>query len=98
MAADWQPRADIRVTGRLRHSGSYYSDDENTAAAFIPSYTVAAARVSWTPREGMELFAYVNNILDEDAVTYMRYSRTIAGYEATVLAPREVGLGMKLTF
>lgn len=98
LSADWQVRPDVTLSGSIRYSGSYYSDDENTEAAKIDAYTVANARATYTPRDNVELYAYVNNVFGEDAVTSMRYSRTIADYEATIVQPREIGLGVHVTF
>ncbi|WP_045392570.1 TonB-dependent receptor [Falsirhodobacter sp. alg1] len=98
LSVDWQARPDLSVSGNVRHSGSYYSDDDNLSAAFVDSYTVADARIVYSPRNNLQLYSYVNNLFDEDAVTSMRYSRTIAGYEATMVEPREIGVGVKVQF
>lgn len=99
LAADWKVRPDVTLSGVVRHSGSYYSDDANLAATFVPTYTVANARVVYEPRDNLQLYAYVNNIFDERAVTSLRASRTVSsGYEATVVEPRVVGVGVKLDF
>ncbi|KJZ18612.1 TonB-dependent receptor [Loktanella sp. S4079] len=98
LSADWQVVPDITLSGRIRHTGSYYSDDENTEAAKIDAYTVADTRVVFTPRDNVELYGYVNNVFGEDAVTSMRFSRTLAEYEATMVQPREIGLGVQVTF
>lgn len=98
LSADWDVRPNITLSGNLRYSGSYYSDDENTGATKIEAYTVADARIVYTPRDNVQLYVYVNNLFDEDAVTSMRYSRTIADYEATVVQAREIGVGTTITF
>ena len=57
---------------------------------------MADARVTWTPREDLSLFAYVNNIFDDRSVTNLRALQgTLQG---TVVDPRSVGVGLKMTF
>ena len=98
LSADWQVHEDIMLSGNLRYTGSYYSDDENTEASEIEAYTVADTRIVYTPRDNVELYGYVNNVFGEDAVTSMRYGRALAAYEATMVQPREIGLGVQVTF
>jgi len=98
ISADWQVVEDITLSGNVRYTGSYYSDDENTEASKIEAYTVADTRVVYTPRDNVEFYGYVNNVFGEDAVTSMRYGRALAAYEATIVQPREIGLGVQVTF
>ncbi len=98
LSADWDVHPNVTLSGNFRYSGSYYSDDENTDDAEIDAYSVTDLRASYTPTEKLELYAYVNNVFGEDAVTSMRYSRSITAYEATVVQPREIGLGLQVNF
>jgi len=54
------------------------------------------ARVTWTPREDLSLFAYVNNIFDDRSVTNLRSLQ--GSLQGTVVDPRSVGVGLKMTF
>lgn len=98
LAADWDITPELRLSGNLRYTDSYFSDDANSDDRKVDAYTIANARIAYRPRENMEMFAYANNIFDENAVTFMRPSASIGGYEATVTEPREVGIGLKMTF
>ncbi|WBU62148.1 TonB-dependent receptor [Paracoccus albus] len=98
LGADWDITPDLRLSGNLRYTDGYYSDDANSDDRKVDSFTIANTRMTYTPRDNMELFAYVNNIFDENAATFMRPSATIGGYEATVTEPRELGVGLKVTF
>ncbi|MDK8873355.1 TonB-dependent receptor [Paracoccus sp. SSJ] len=98
LAADWDITPEWRLSGQLRHTDGYYSDDNEDRDTWVDSYTVANARLTWQPRENLQAFAYVNNLFDDRSVTYLRASRSIGGFEATVVEPRELGIGLKMTF
>ncbi|RJE82325.1 TonB-dependent receptor [Paracoccus onubensis] len=98
LGADWDVTPKLRLSGDVRHTDGYYSDDANSSDRKVGSYTIVNARAAYTPRDDMEIFAYVNNIFDDDSVTFVRPSASVGGYEATVVEPREIGVGMKMTF
>ncbi|MBL3575437.1 TonB-dependent receptor [Rhodovulum sulfidophilum] len=99
LAADWKIRPDLTLSGNVRYSGSYFSDDDNKASTFVDSYTVASTRITYDLQDNLQLYGYVNNLFDEDAVTYIRNSKSKAGAdEATLVEPREIGIGVKVTF
>lgn len=98
LGADWDITPQVTLTGRIRRSDGYYSDDANDAAAFVDGYTVADARVTYTPGKSFQLFTYVKNLFDKRSATYLRASRSVGGYEATVVEPRQIGVGVKLAF
>ncbi|ANB36297.1 outer membrane receptor protein involved in Fe transport [Rhodovulum sulfidophilum] len=99
LGADWKIRPDLTLSGNVRYSGSYFSDDDNLSASFVDSYTVANTRIAYDLQDNLQLYGYVNNLFDEDAVTYLRASRAVVGgYEATLVEPREIGIGVKMTF
>ncbi|TKD13416.1 TonB-dependent receptor [Rhodobacter capsulatus] len=96
LGADWAIRPDVTLAGTVRYTDAYFSDDTNATALLIDAHTVADARVTWTPREDLSLFAYVNNIFDDRSVTNLRALQgTLQG---TVVDPRSVGVGLKMTF
>ncbi len=86
------------MTGSVRHLDGYYSDTANTAAYAVKPYTVADVRASYAFSDKMELYGYVKNIFDERSATYMQQNRGIGGTEASMTAPRMIGLGVKGTF
>ncbi len=98
LAADWAITPEWNLSGQLRHTDGYFSDDNEDEATKVDAYTVVNARMTWQPREHIQAFAYVNNLFDDRSATYLRASRSIGGFEATVVEPREVGLGLKVTF
>lgn len=54
--------------------------------------------MTWQPHENLQAFAYVSNLFDDRSVTSLRASRSIGGFEATVVEPRQLGIGLKVTF
>lgn len=99
LGADWDITPELRLSGNLRYTDGYFSDDANDDDRHVDSYTIANARMTYAPRENMEVFAYVNNVFDENAATFIRPAATMTGgFEATVIEPREMGVGLKMTF
>lgn len=96
--ATWDVNESLRVTGSVRHLDGYYSDTANTAAYAVKPYTVADIRASYAFSDKIELYGYVKNIFDERSATYMQQNRGIGGTEASMTAPRMIGLGVKGTF
>ncbi|MCE7029228.1 TonB-dependent receptor [Jiella avicenniae] len=96
--ARWDVLDNLALTADVRHTDGYFSDDVNDRAAFVDSFTVANAKIQFKPREEVEMFGYVKNIFDEEGPTFLRYSRTILGYEGPVVPPREFGGGLKVSF
>ncbi|MBT0778800.1 TonB-dependent receptor [Paracoccus sp. pheM1] len=98
LAADWDITPEWQLSGQLRHTDGYYSGDNKDRETWIGPYTVANARLTWQPHENLQAFAYVSNLFDDRSVTSLRASRSIGGFEATVVEPRELGIGLKMTF
>ncbi|ADE87309.1 TonB-dependent receptor (plasmid) [Rhodobacter capsulatus] len=96
LGADWAIRPDVTLAGTVRYTDAYFSDDTNATALLIDAHTVADARVTWTPREDLSLFAYVNNIFDDRSVTNLRSLQ--GSLQGTVVDPRSAGVGLKMTF
>ncbi len=96
--ADWDIVPQIRLMAELRHTDGYYSTDENKAAYAVKSYTIANTRVIYTPFKMLELYGYVNNILDKRAATYLSDDRSVGGIVANMTEPRTFGVGMKVSF
>ena len=98
IGADWDITPQWRLSGDLRHSDGYFSDDENTPAYEIGSYTVASTRITYTAANGMEFYGYVNNIFDERKPVYKMINRSVGGIEAAMPEPREFGIGLTHRF
>lgn len=95
---DWDLIEDVTLSAEVRHTDGYYSTDENYSAYWVDSYTVANARLTYKPSETWQLYAYVNNIFDERSPTWKYDDRTAGGIVASMLEPREYGLGLKVKF
>lgn len=98
VGASWDVTDKFTVSGQVRHIDGYYSDTANTAAYAIDPYTVADLRASYKFQEAMEFYAYVKNVFDERAPTYMQQNRGIGGIEASMTEPRMFGVGIRGTF
>lgn len=95
---DWDVVENVTFSAELRHTDGYYSTDENYPAYHVDSYTVANARVTYSPKENWEVYAYVDNIFDERKPTWKYDDRTAGGIVASMLEPREYGIGMRVKF
>ncbi|MCE8419853.1 TonB-dependent receptor [Rhodovulum sulfidophilum] len=93
LGAAWDITPDVTLQGDMRYVDGYYSDDTNEPAAEVDGYALANMRLSYRPRDGVEYFAYVNNVFDNRAE--LSVSRTDA---AEIAEPRELGLGLRVTF
>ena len=82
----------------VRHTDGYHSTDENVPAYRIASYTVANARLSYKPSRHWELFAHVNNLFDKRTATWKYDDRSVGGIAASVIPPRQIGIGAKVAF
>lgn len=60
----WQIVPQVRLYGGVRYVGKQYGDNAETAAAILPSYTVADAGVEWSIRPNLTLNAQLFNAFD----------------------------------
>lgn len=98
LGVDWDVIENVTLSAEVRHTDGYYSTDENYPAYWVDSYTVANARLAYKPNDSWQLYAYVNNIFDERSPTWKYDDRTAGGIVASMLEPREYGVGMKVKF
>ena len=98
LGADWDFAPNWTLGGTVRFTDGYYSTDDNNPQLAVSSYTVADLRLSYRPRDDIEVFGYVNNLFDERGPTLKRTNRTIGGVEGELLEPRYVGFGLRKTF
>ncbi|MBY8974921.1 TonB-dependent receptor [Rhodobacteraceae bacterium NNCM2] len=94
---EWNVLDNLMLSANVEHFDGYFSDDQNTAAFEVDPYTIANARATFQVHEHLELYAYVDNIFNEVAPTYIEDRRGVATF-ATVTAPRMFGVGLKATF
>jgi len=98
LGADWNITEKLRLSGDLRHTDRYFSNDQNAPELRVRAFTVANFRLSYTPTEKHELFAYVNNAFDARVPTLKSSDRMSGGTSAFMLEPREIGVGLKARF
>ncbi|UXS42259.1 TonB-dependent receptor [Agrobacterium tumefaciens] len=98
IGASWDVTDKFTVSGQVRHIDGYYSDTANTATYAIDPYTIADVRASYKFQDELEFYAYVKNVFDERAPTYMQQNRGIGGIEASMTEPRMFGIGVRGTF
>ncbi|MGV1989222.1 TonB-dependent receptor [Agrobacterium sp. 22-221-1] len=98
IGASWDVTDRFTVSGQVRHTDGYYSDTANTATYAIDPYTIADVRASYKFQEELEVYAYVKNVFDERAPTYMQQNRGIGGIEASMTEPRMFGIGVRGSF
>ena len=98
IGASWDVTDKFTVSGQVRHIDGYYSDTANTATYAIDPYTIADVRASYKFQDELEFYAYVKNVFDERAPTYMQQNRGIGGIEASMTEPRMFGVGVRGTF
>ncbi|MCG7519847.1 TonB-dependent receptor [Ruegeria sp. Ofav3-42] len=98
LGADWDFAPDWTLGGTVRFTDGYFSTDDNDPQLAVSSYTVADLRLSYRPRDDIEVFGYVNNLFDERGPTLKRTNRTIGGVEGELLEPRYFGFGVRKTF
>ena len=86
------------VSGDVTHVAGYYSDDLNTDDLKTEAYTLANVQASYTADFGGTFFAYVNNVADIDAATSLSFARGGGAKTASLVAPREFGIGLRYDF
>lgn len=94
IGADIRPFPGWTLSGQLRHTGGFFSDDENVGANAVDSVTVLDLSTRYDFANGATVTAFVSNVFDSDAVTY----RQNAGQEATLLDELTVGVGVSFRF
>jgi outer membrane receptor protein involved in Fe transport len=98
IGVDWDILPKLRLSGEVRHTDGYYSNDENSSAYAVGDYTVANARISYRFRSYLEPYIFVNNIFDEREPTYLYDDRSVGGIVANMQEPRSFGVGIKGSF
>jgi len=73
LGATWNPNLRWQLDGQMRHVGDAFEDDTNRL--ILNAATTLDLRVAYTWSSQLELFAAVENLMDEDVVT----GRTVSG-------------------
>lgn len=98
LAADWQIAPNWLLSANARRVSNYYSDDVNNANFHIKGFTTVNAKLSYQPTDNIEIFAYADNLLDEDAPTWINAGFRGNGMTANIVEPREFGIGLRATW
>ncbi|MBE9638697.1 TonB-dependent receptor [Salipiger mangrovisoli] len=96
LGASWEVTDRLTLGGDLRHVTGYYSDTDNAGDYEVDPYTIANLSASYDLSEQFELYGYVNNVFDENSVTWVRGARGV--YSSRVTDPRMVGFGVRMQF
>ena len=90
----------ISLQGDAKYSSDMYKSAANTQYAFSEAFTIANARVSYTPSEGnWTVAAYVKNITDESYVTQaFEQANDFGANQAFFSEPRTFGASFNYTF
>ncbi|WP_417675229.1 TonB-dependent receptor [Pseudodonghicola sp.] len=99
VSASWDATDRLNLGGRVRYVDGYYSDTSNTAAYAVDGYTLVDLEASYTLRDGLELYGFVNNIFDERKPLALQAARGTSVFtSASMTSPRMIGIGIRGTF
>lgn len=98
IGVSWDITDELNFGAQVRYTDGYHSADDNAAGFQVDGYTVADARLSYQVHENAELFGYVNNLFNDGSPTFISINRSVGGNEATVVEPREFGVGVNIRF
>jgi outer membrane receptor protein involved in Fe transport len=96
-AVDWAPLNSLHLSAQARHNSGFWGDDSEDPVYRIHGWTVVDARASW--RTGpVTIFGYVQNLFDNFHVVDWNGPHDAPGVNATLIEPREMGLGIEAAF
>ena len=98
VGVSWDATPRFNVSAQVRHLDGYYSDTANTRAYVVGSNTITDLRMSYAYNAHVQLYGYIKNVSDRRAPTYLQQNRGIGGIEASMTAPRMIGVGVRGTF
>ncbi len=98
VGVSWDATPRFNVSAQVRHLDGYYSDTANTRAYVVGSNTITDLRMSYAYNAHVQLYGYIKNVFDRRAPTYLQQNRGIGGIEASMTAPRMIGVGVRGTF
>lgn len=99
LGGKWDVTDKLSLAGQARYVGNYFSDIENRDSYKIDSYTLVDLNANYAINDRVELYGYVNNLLDERAPVLKQVARGGAPFtQASMTSPRMVGIGIRGTF
>ncbi|GGB27794.1 TonB-dependent receptor [Allosediminivita pacifica] len=96
LGASWDVTDALTLAGDVRHVTGYYSDVANTGDWEVDPYTVTNISASYDIGDRFELYGYVDNLFDENEVTWVR--GVTGNTSARVTDPRMIGVGLRMQF
>lgn len=95
----WDMTDKLSLNANVRHTGSYYSDDENKQANKIDPISIANARLAYSPNDHITVSVFANNIFDEQKPLRIRdFGRRKPDLRANMTQQRELGVSLKTSF
>lgn len=99
LGASWDATDRLNLGGQVRYIDGYYSNTANTPTYEVDGFTLVDVNASYRINDRVEVYGYVNNLLDEHAPTLLEPARgDVVFTQASLTAPRMVGLGLRGRF
>lgn len=99
IGASWDATDRLNLGGQLRYVDGYYSNTANTPVYAVDGFALVDVNASWRVNDRVELYGYVNNLLDERTPTLLEAARgNVVFTQGSMTAPRMVGIGIRGTF
>lgn len=93
---DYRPIDNLILSGQVRFTDNYFSDDANSAVDRISSFAIADLSARYEFVNGATAYAFVTNVFDESTAT-TQFSSALGTF-GTVVEPRTFGFGLEMTF
>ncbi|MCJ1900588.1 TonB-dependent receptor [Paracoccus versutus] len=99
LGASWDATDRLNLGGQLRYIDGYYSNTANTPAYAVDGFTLVDVNASYRVNDRVELYGYVNNLLDERTPTLLEAARgNVVFTQGSMTSPRMVGIATRGTF
>lgn len=93
------PIPGVTVSADARYVSAYFSNDENNPLAKVPGHAIVNARAEWASPFGVDLYAAVTNLFDEDTPTRLfSFPATAPPSLANLVDPRVIWIGLEASF
>lgn len=99
LGASWNVNDRLNLGGQVRYVDSYYSNTANTPAYEVDDITLLDVNASYKVNDRVEVYGYVNNLLDERSAVLLEPARgNVVFTQGSMTSPRMVGIGIRGTF
>lgn len=93
---DYNFTRNLNVRADMNYVSGYFSNFANDPQLKVPDRTIVNLNATYTPRDNVELYAFVNNLFDERSPTFLFGSGAFES--GGVTTPRQVGFGARMRF